>query len=123
MTETALSETAMLASLRDIRLPAEAPGGVVAELAATAGLAGLGAVLVVGLLRLLSNRRPVVQSARPIDRLAALNDKPEVERRVALLHLLRDHAPDRYAAIRGGLYRREGSVDLKALEAEVARLV
>ncbi len=123
MKDTALSEAAMLASLRDIHLPPEAPGGVMAELAVAAGLAGLGAVLIVGLLRLLSNRRTDAPAVTAQDRMAALSDKPEAEWRVALLHLLRAHAPDRYAAIRGELYRREGGVDLKALEAEVARLV
>ncbi|MFA3916354.1 hypothetical protein [Ruegeria hyattellae] len=123
MKDTALSETAMLASLRDIRLPPDAPGGMVAELAVAAGLAGLGAVLVVGFLRLLSNRRAVAQEPGPTDRMAALADKPEAERRVALLHLMRIHAPERYAAIRGDLYRREGGLDLKVLEAEVAHLV
>ncbi|MDP5217060.1 hypothetical protein Q5Y75_07515 [Ruegeria sp. 2205SS24-7] len=123
MKDTALSETAMLASLRDIRLPPETPGGLVAELAVASGLAGLAALLVVGLLRLLSNRRAVAQELGPTDPMAALADKPEAERRIALLHLLRARAPERYAAIRGDLYRREGGIEQKALEAEVARLV
>ncbi|MEX0367235.1 MAG: hypothetical protein AB3N22_14260 [Ruegeria sp.] len=122
MTDTPLSEATMLASLRDIQLPAEAAGGLGAELAVAMGGAGLCALGVVALLRLLSRRR-VLQTKTLGDALAALSDASDPERRVALLHLLRAHAPARYAALKADLYRPEGGPDIAALEAEVARLV
>ncbi|WP_227272151.1 hypothetical protein [Roseobacter weihaiensis] len=123
MTDRAISKEAMLTSLRDIHLPAEAPGGFVADLAVAVGLACLAALVIAALLRALSLKaRP--NSARTLqDRLAALADRSEAERRVALLHLLREHQPDRYAELRGALYRPGNGLDLALLEAEVARRV
>ncbi|MCV3274054.1 hypothetical protein [Roseobacter sinensis] len=118
MTDRALSEEAMLASLRDIQLPAEAAGGLVADLAATVGLAGLVALILAGLIRLLSRSAQRPQRRDPLAESRAL---PEAERRVALLHLLRARAPERYAAIRGEIYAPGGGVDLATLEAEVRR--
>ncbi len=121
--DRAMSEAAMLASLRDIHLPDLAPGGMAADIAVTVGLAGLAALLVGALLRLVSLRRKV----RPRDtlraELARLKHEPDAARRVALLHLLRARAPERYAEIKGDLYRPRGGIDTKTLEVEVARLV
>ena len=122
MSDRALSEAAMLTSLRDIRLPVEAAGGMVADVAAALGLAGLAALIVAGLLRLLAQRRPRTTQTSLQDRLAALEALPEDARRVALLHLLRAQDPARYAAIKGTLYQPGGGADLATLEAEVARL-
>ncbi|WP_299672006.1 hypothetical protein [uncultured Roseobacter sp.] len=116
MTDRALSEEAMLASLRDIHLPAEAAGGIAADVAAVIGLGCLGALFFAGLIRLLSLR---VRKPAPADPLVAVQDLPEAERRVALLHVLREAAPERYAAIRGAIYAPGGGVDLATLEAEV----
>lgn len=123
MSDRAMTKEAMLTSLRDIRLPADAPGGFVADLAVAIGLACAAALMIAALLRVLSLRaRPrSVQTLQ--DRLAALAGRPEAERRVALLHLLREYKPDRFADIRGALYRPDGGVDISALEAEVARIV
>lgn len=123
MSERALSEAAMLTSLRDIHLPATAPGGSLAELCVAVGLAALSALLVAAALRALSLRRtrPAEPSLRA--RVAALESLPEAARRTALLHLLRAHAPERYATLREGLYAPGGGVALATLEAEVARLV
>ncbi|NVO56685.1 hypothetical protein HW561_12910 [Rhodobacteraceae bacterium B1Z28] len=115
MSETALSEAAMLTSLRDIRLPVEAPGGLLAELVLTAGMAALAAVCVVAVLRLLSTKRSEAQSDRP--------DWSDDRRRIALLHLLRKQDAKRYAALKGDLYRPGGGPDLAELEEEVARRV
>lgn len=116
MTDRALSEEAMLASLRDIHLPVEAAGGLAADVAVVLGLASLAALLLVSLVRLLSLKVRVSPVRSPLDDLQAL---PEAERRVALLHLLRQAAPARYAAIRGAIYEPGGGVDLATLEAEV----
>ena len=123
MTDRARSEAAMLSSLHDIQLPELAPGGVAADIAVTVGLAALAALLVAGLLRLVSIKR----GTRPQDGLQAelirLRSQPEAARRVALLHMLRERAPDRYARVKGALYRPDGGIDTDALEAEVGRLV
>ncbi len=122
MNETGLSETAMLASLRDIRLPAEAAGGPVADIAVAVGLAVMAALVVVALLRLLSTGRDAA-AEHPHGGMTAGSDWSDARRRVALLHLLRVRDPERYSAIAGDLYRRGGGPDLKVLEAEVERCV
>ncbi len=123
MTEQAMSEAAMLVSLRDIHLPTEAAGGAVADIAVAVGLAGLAALMISTVLRLLSKRRPAATGLDMRSRLSAIAEMPEDARRVALLHVLRDAQPDRYAAIKGALYQPGGGVDIATLEAEVARLV
>lgn len=122
MSERALSETAMLSSLRDIDMPAVAAGGMAADIAVTVGLAALAALGVSAVLRLLSLHRAAPPGNGLRERLDALAAAPEDERRIALLHLLREHAPERYAEIRGTLYARNGGIDTATLEAEVARL-
>jgi hypothetical protein len=122
MTDQAMSEAAMLISLRDITLPVDAAGGSAADIAATSGLAGVLALFIAGMLRLFSMRRPA--AASPLrGQFLAIREMPEDARRVALLHLLRQAQPERYAAIKGALYQPEGGVDIATLEAEVARLV
>ena len=122
MTEKAMSETAMLAGLRDIRLPAEAAGGWPADLAAAVALAGFAALLVGWAVLLVSSAQA---RTRPRDLQYEISDLaalPDDDRRIALLHLLKDRAPDRFAALQEGLYRPEGGPDAARLQAEVARL-
>ena len=122
MSEGALSEAAMRASLVDITLPAEAAGGPWADAAAAVGLAGLMAVGVAALLRLMAEKRRAARVPTMQERLAQIALLPASERRVALLHLLRDKAPERYAALTPSLYRPNSGPDLHQLTAEVARL-
>ena len=122
MSDRAMSEEAMLASLRGIQLPELAPVELVADIAVTVGLSALAALLVAALLRLASRRRETRIEPTLHDELARLQALPEAERRIAALHLLRAHAPDRYAAMQGALYRPDG-IATRTLEAEVARLV
>lgn len=103
MTERALSETAMLAGLRDIHLPAEAPGAGAPDLLAAAGL-GLSLALIVALLLQVVTERwsregPAAPPPAPLTRLEAL-------------HRLKARRPDRFAAMRPLLYRRGGRPDL-----------
>jgi hypothetical protein len=122
MTDQAMSETAMLISLRDITFPVDAAGGLGADIAATVGLAGILALIIAGMLRLFSMRRPA--AASPLrGQFLAIREMPDDARRVALLHLLKQAQPERYAAIKGALYQPGGGVDIATLEAEVARLV
>jgi hypothetical protein len=120
MTDTALSSETMLAGLQDIRLPPDAAGGPLAELAVTAGLGLLAALAASALLRALTVRR-TPQRPQPLDaRIAALRPLPDDRRRVALLHLLREAAPDRHGAIRDRLYQ-PGGMTTAEIEAEVTR--
>lgn len=118
MTQTALSETVMLDGLRDIRLPAGTPEAVLADVVTGLGLGGLAAVMVLLILRGLANLRP---SPRPpslrMQKQAALAMEPAA-RRVALLRLLRDHAPERFAALTPQIYQ-QGAVPDDTLIAEV----
>jgi hypothetical protein len=123
MTDRAISEAAMLSGLRDITLPAEGAGGALAEVCIAMGLAGAAAWGVVAILRLFSQRVHAQTAATLGDQLANLDLLPEPERRIRLLHLLRAHAPLRYAQIAGNLYAPQGAVPTATLEAEMARLV
>lgn len=123
MNEGGLSETAMLAGLRDIHLPPGTAGDNIAEIAAAVALAGLAALLLASLFRLFSLRRPTARVPNAADRVAALAALPEPARRIACLHLLRDHAPERYALLKDRLYRPRDSLDLETLQAEVERHV
>lgn len=123
MSDRALSEEAMLTSLRDIRLPADAAGGMAADLAVAIGVASLVALVLAGLFRLLSLKPARRTDSTTKARLADLAGLPEPERRVALLHLLRSLAPARYDDLKGAIYEPDGGVDLQTLEAEVRRLV
>ncbi|MEM8729771.1 MAG: hypothetical protein AAGF79_07615 [Pseudomonadota bacterium] len=122
MSDGAISKGALLESLHDIRLPAAAPGGALADLAIALGLAGLGALLVLALVNLVFRLRPRfgVQSLRARrDTAMAL---PEDARRLALLRLLREQAPEQYAKLSVSLYQPDG-VPLALIEAEADRLV
>ncbi|MEM8951038.1 MAG: hypothetical protein AAGC99_17090 [Pseudomonadota bacterium] len=123
MTDRALSEEAMLQALSDIRLPADAAGGALGDMAAAIAMAGIFALLIGGAIRLMSRKRTKERAPSLADILEALQDKPEAERRLALLHLLKARAPDRFEALRTGLYRRDAAGDIDELEAEVRALV
>lgn len=116
-----MSREAMLASLGDIRLPVGGPGDVLADLAGAIGLAALAAVVVVALLRGAGSRRRVPHVPTAAERRDAIAALPGDARRVALLHLLREIAPERHAALGERLYRPDG-IPLSEIEEEVARV-
>lgn len=118
----AMSREAMLAGLQDIRLPPDAAGGLLSDVAVGIGLAAFAALVGVALLRAFGRERTTTRPPTLSERVTAINALPEEERRVALLHLLKDEAPDRYAPLGKGLYRPD-SIPLSQIEAEVARLV
>ncbi len=120
MTEKALSEAAMLASLRDIHLPAEAVGGVLAEYAVVFGIAALASVGSVAVLRFLSVKSAANFPATASDQSTERPEWSADRRRVALLHRLRDQNPARYAELRSDLYQPGGGPDLETLQNEVA---
>ncbi len=123
MSGQGMSEATMLASLRDIRLPAEAAGGLAGDIAVVICFAALAALCVGALVRLLSLRasKRVELSAR--DRMVALTDLPDPQKRVGLLHLLKELDPAGYGTVKGALYQPSGGIETATLEAEVARRV
>lgn len=123
MSEKALSEATMLASLRDIHLPAEAAGGALAEYAVVLGIAALASVGCVAVLRFLSVRVTENRSKIPADHFADHPGWSVDRRKVALLHRLRAQNPTRYAELRGDLYQPGGGPDLETLKDEVAARV
>ena len=110
MADRALTEDAMLAGLHDIRLPAEAPGGTVAEVLVAIGIGILLAVAAAALYALLSQARGSV--VRP----PVAEDIPDAgaESR-ALLRQLKRERPERYADIARDLYRPGGMPVVEAL--------
>lgn len=123
MTDRALSQEAMLASLRDIRLPDTGAGGWPSDFAVAVGLAGAAALLVGLAVRLISQRRRVHMPPTPRQQLDAALDLPEADRRTALFQILRTQAPERYLALTRDLYSPHGAPDTRILEAEVAACV
>lgn len=121
--DRAMSVEALLAGLQDIHLPASAPGGLMAEVAAALALACLAALAVSAVLRIVSRHGPRAAGPSLRTELRRAMDLPEPERRVALLHLLKRHAPERFAQLRAALYRPDGGLDAQALEAELNRHV
>ncbi|MGR3269513.1 hypothetical protein DU478_18395 [Thalassococcus profundi] len=112
MADRALTEEALIAGLRDIRLPEHAAGGLPAELLAAAAI-GLLIAAVLGLaVRALSFAKVPRRAAPAV---------PPGDERLALLRRLKTQAPERYAQLARDLYRPGGVPDLDTLRAEVAR--
>jgi len=112
-----MSEAALQAGLRDIRLPAEAPGDLAAEAAAALALALFAALLMSGALRLWTRAAAAPHDPHDVESLRHL---PADRRRVALLHQLKARSPERFAALRGALYR-PGGLGLADIEAAMSR--
>ncbi|MEP3330951.1 hypothetical protein [Sedimentitalea sp.] len=121
MADRALTREAMLNGLHDIRLPADAPGGLIAELLAVVGCALIAAMLLGLIMRGVTLPRRQQKEANLQDRLAALAVLPDSERHLALLHLLKSERPDKFETLSGQLYAPGGVPDISTLEAEVAR--
>lgn len=98
---------AAVAALQPMRLPAEAAGGLTAEVLAAFGIGLLLAAALLPLLRWLGapRRRP---AAPPV---VATSDP------VALLQALKRERPERFEALRAGLYRPGGMPSADRLEA------
>lgn len=121
MADRALTREVMLNGLHDIRLPPEAPGGLIAELLAVVGVALIAAVLVSLIVRSVTLPRKRATEPSPLDRLAALATLPDCDRQIALLHLLKSQRPEAFRKLSAQLYTRGGAPDISTLEAEVAR--
>ncbi len=110
--ERALGEEAMLAALHGLRLPAEAAGGAPAETLAGLGLGLLLAALIGRTIRAGLIRRPREDLPEGLD---------DEARRLLLLRRLKAEAPERYAALAGGLYRPGGLPGEAAIRAAMER--
>lgn len=104
----------MRESLLDIRLPEASALAPFADLLLAAGFGGCAALIVVGLVRLVSRRRTGEARASVADRIAALRTLPDDARRVGFLNLLKEIAPERYAELRPKLYRPGAEIDPEA---------
>ena len=123
MEDGAISLDALLQGLAGLHLPAHAPGGALAEAFAAISLGLFLAIALGAVLKLVTARSRKAAPESLADRVQALSHLPEAERRVALLHVLKSTAPERYAALRATLYRPEGGPSLDRLEQEVLRHV
>lgn len=94
MADPLISHETMLASLHDIRLPTEAAGGLLAEIAVAIAL-GLLCAAALGFVMpaFAQRRRPEVEPSLD-ERVADLRHLPDEARAMALLHLMRDAAPE-----------------------------
>ncbi|SMX44923.1 hypothetical protein [Actibacterium lipolyticum] len=121
MAERAFTLEDLVAGLQDIRLPTDAAGGQVAEFAAAMGLGLFLAFMVALLLPLIMKRSTQTRPETLAERIDALRTLPPEQRALALLHLLKERAPDAVARMGSGLYAPGGLPDPTALEAELLR--
>lgn len=112
----------VLAGLHDIRLPSDAAGGLLSDLAVAAAL-GLGAaILVAALFGLVARGAARPMAPMPLaDALADLRRLPDPDRTIALLHLAKARAPGLMLADRATLYAPSGLPDAAAVEEALLR--
>lgn len=121
MDERSLTLEDLRAGLQDIRLPPDAPGGLAAELVVAGGTGLLLALLLSGLLPLMTRR---VERKKPHslkDQIKALTDLPEETRRIELLRLLKSIRPGAPLLSRHDLYATDGLPTIEELETELNR--
>ncbi len=119
MADRAISQEALLQGLRDIHLPPEIAGGVIAQMLAALAM-GLGLALIIGgILRVFSMRPKRVRPVTLNDRVIATRDLPTDAQQVALLHLLKDTSPERYQALSQHIYEKGGIPAPDVIEQEL----
>lgn len=115
MAEVGINAETVLAGLQDIRLPANAPGGLLAEILVVVGFGLALALLAEALLTVVF---PARQQTPPMAvRLAALAHLSDDDRALALLHLIRAEKPDAMPQFRPALYQRGAGPGIAMLEA------
>lgn len=118
MAEDDFSKETMLEGLHDIRLPASAPGGLIAEMAVMIGVAMVCALLVSFLLPVVFRRvKPPVAEPTIADKIAAAAELPETERAIALLQLIRTQKPEAMPVTSAQLYTAYAFPSVAQLEA------
>lgn len=116
MADLALPLDEMLTGLRDIRLPVDAPGGLMAEIIVMLGFGALLALGVALALRMITTQRPPRSGHAPDlnTQIKTLRALPEDQRAMALLHLIRQRAQG--DALPAGLYTQGGIPNSETLE-------
>lgn len=118
MADALITAEDLVAGLHDIRLPSHAAGGVVADVAAAAGLGLIAALFIALLVPLVSVRLASARSEVLKDQIAALEGLSPEERGVALLRMIAARNPGS-SVLSGDLYTRDGLPSVEALEAEL----
>ena len=116
MADGALTREGVLAGLQDIRLPAEAAGGALAEALAAFGLGLLLASGIAMLTGLVTARRRTAPRPR-----ASAPPRSEEALQLALLAELKTTHPDCYARLADRLYRPGGMPSVADLTRDLGR--
>ncbi|QHQ36514.1 hypothetical protein [Algicella marina] len=119
MSERGLTRDDMIAAMQDIRLPAEAPGGLIADLAVAIGLGLLVALLFSAVLPLVTRRQQPPRPPTAEESMGRLDGLPEDMRVIGLLHILRSHDPARAREFTEELYRKGPLPDAERLVASI----
>lgn len=121
MADRKLTADDLLAGLADIRLPAEAAGGLAAELFAALGLGLLLALAISAVLPLITKRKTVSSRRSVRERIKAARALPDSERTIALLHLLKEKRPEIAERMNKTIYAPGGLPEPSVLEAELGK--
>ncbi len=121
MADRRLTADDLLSGLNSIRLPSDAPGGLLADSAAAIGLGLLIAICLSALLPFVTKRVSKKPSPTLNDRIEQARNLPPDDRIVALLHLLKESNPALLADLKGRIYTRGGLPDPHLLETELQR--
>lgn len=112
----ALTIDELIAAMHDIRLPADAPGGFLAELFAAIGV-GLAIALLFGWVLSKFTVRPKKQELRTIEqRVAEVKDLTEESKVTELLHILKVVDPVRATSFSASIYERNSLPDASSIE-------
>ena len=116
MADPLISHETILASLHDIRLPTEAAGGLLAEVAVAIGLGFLCAGVLGFVIPVFAGRRRPEVGRTLVERVADLRHLPDEARAMALLHLMRSATPETMPKDRTTLYAADGFPTAAELE-------
>ncbi|SFB12196.1 hypothetical protein SAMN05421688_3053 [Poseidonocella pacifica] len=120
MAERALTRDAVLQGLQDIRLPADAPGGFLAELLVALGAGLFFALLLAILARAVLRFQPKARPRTLSGRIADLRGLGPERQALGLLALVKQRRPEVYARYARDLYQADGMPSVEALERELA---
>lgn len=121
MAERRLTTDELLSGLQGIRLPPDAPGGLVAEIAAAVGVGLLIALGVSTLLPLITRRTSRKSAPSLHDRIEDTRSLPADDRVVALLHLMKEQKPAFLKTLKNRIYAPGELPDPQMLESELKR--
>jgi len=106
----------LIAAMHDIRLPADAPGGFLAEMFAAIGL-GLGFALLLSWLLSQFTKKLETKVAQTVEqRVASVQNLQEDAKVTELLHILRSVDPARAKSLSASIYERSSPLDAAKIE-------